>query len=149
MPRKKTIQDKQYLIFSFKKSRDFEDNYEYELIFSKQPDVAFGVDWDKRTLSRTNKPETDFIDSVYRFKTDLDMVVLTSEFEEDFMGTQDEHVYENICDGIIAMLWERETEKVPENKRRIVFRYGMLLEEVVMSLEDREITLEKVKGVSV
>jgi len=139
------IKINEHLIFSLKKSKGYNDKYEYELIFSSEPDTAFGVGWDKRTLNRTNKPESDFVQSIYTFQTDLDMVVITESDEDDYMGTQDEHVYENVCDGIIAMLWERE---IPKDKKRIVFRYGMLLEEVVILLKEREIKIEKVKMIA-
>lgn len=113
----------------------------YEFIFSESLEDIWGDSWEsKPSNGYPSPPDLEHINKVGVLKNDE--ITLSVIQNSDYFSMVD------AIDGVIALSWENETEKVDfEVIKRLVFRFGETEESVKNKLYERDIVLEFEKKV--
>jgi hypothetical protein len=110
------------LIYINKIGTNFKGEHMFEFLFSDRTDHDWDEEWYESSVVTDMTdltPETSFIKSVGFLKTDL----------LDLELVQESGVFQvyNAVEGIIALGWEKwddEEEEIPEELKRLVFKFG-------------------------
>lgn len=105
--------------------------YLYEFYFSEEPELAWGVDWDRKPsgICNLSVPQKQVYDEIKMIKTDI---ILSLAQNNTCFSMQD-------CkDGIVPLGWEDIDlyEEYPENGR-LVFPFGLNITDVELALGKR------------
>lgn len=123
-----------YLIYVHEIGFDYEDRYFYEFIFSDTLKKIDGVGWDTYPASgNPEPPKGDFIKQVGKIGSLYELTV--AQENEQFS------MWDSI-DGVIPLAWQNidGLEKYPID--RLVFPFGMRIEDVNKILYSKDIIIE-------
>jgi hypothetical protein len=131
--------DKLYLIYVHKIGENSNGNFEYDLLFSKRPNVAMGIGWESTSFiyqePSDKKPENEYIDKTYKLISDIELMGIQEMDEFRMLDS----VY-----GIVSLAWEliddyALSETLPEDI--LTFKFGELKEDVDKKLYSRDLKL--------
>ena len=130
-----------YLIYVNELGPNYKGDNIYEFIFSDSLEDIWGDSWEsKPSNGYPSPPDLEHINKVGVLKNDE--ITLSVIQNSDYFSMVD------AIDGVIALSWENETEKVDfEVIKRLVFRFGEPEESVKNKLYERDIVLEFEKKV--
>jgi hypothetical protein len=130
-----------YLIYVNELGPNYKGDNIYEFIFSDSLEDIWGDSWEsKPSNGYPSPPDLEHINKVGVLKNDE--ITLSVIQNSDYFSMVD------AIDGVIALSWENETEKVDfEVIKRLVFRFGETEESVKNKLYERDIVLEFEKKV--
>jgi hypothetical protein len=130
-----------YLIYVNELGPNYKGDNIYEFIFSESLEDIWGDSWEsKPSNGYPSPPDLEHINKVGVLKNDE--ITLSVIQNSDYFSMVD------AIDGVIALSWENETEKVDfEVIKRLVFRFGETEESVKNKLYERDIVLEFEKKV--
>jgi hypothetical protein len=119
-----------FLIYINKVGKDWEGNYYYEFLFSKNIDNVDGENWDSYPASgNPEPPNIKHVDKVGKITTDyvkLDLIQYSDSFS----------VWDAI-DGIIALGWENIDDYTEVPEYRVFFKFGEKIEVVEEKLHEK------------
>jgi hypothetical protein len=130
-----------YLIYVNELGPNYKGDNIYEFIFSESLEDIWGDSWEsKPSNGYPSPPDLEHINKVGVLKNDE--ITLSVVQNSDYFSMID------AVDGVIALSWENETEKIDfEVIKRLVFRFGETEESVKNKLYERDIVLEFEKKV--
>jgi hypothetical protein len=130
-----------YLIYVNELGPNYKGDNIYEFIFSESLEDIWGDSWEsKPSNGYPSPPDLEHINKVGVLKNDE--ITLSVVQNSDYFSMID------AVDGVIALSWENETEKIDfEVTKRLVFRFGETEESVKNKLYERDIVLEFEKKV--
>jgi len=130
-----------YLIYVNELGPNYKGDNIYEFIFSESLEDIWGDSWEsKPSNGYPSPPDLEHINKVGVLKNDE--ITLSVVQNSDYFSMID------AVDGVIALSWENETEKIDfEVVKRLVFRFGETEESVKNKLYERDIVLEFEKKV--
>lgn len=120
-----------YLVYVEAIGVNFNDEWEYEFLFSETPDVVWGEDWAEQCPSACEnlRPDDSMVSEVRRLST---IIPFSTAQRNSCFSMQD------CIDGILAIAWENisEYDEYPE-PFRLVFEFGERIDSVVDKLSKR------------
>lgn len=120
-----------YLVYVDPIGINFNDEIEYEFLFSETPDVVWGEDWAEQCPSACDdmRPAAEMVSEVKRLST---VIPFSTAQRNSCFSMQD------CIDGIIAVAWENisDYDEYPE-PFRIVFSFGERIDSVIDKLAQR------------
>ena len=120
-----------YLVYIEPIGLNFNNEWEYEFLFSDSPDTVWGEDWAEQCPSACDslRPADSMVSVVKRLST---MIPFSTAQKNSCFSMQD------CIDGIIALAWEdiSDYDEYPE-PFRIVFQFGERIDSVTEKLFQR------------
>lgn len=120
-----------HLVFVRPLAQNYSEEYEYEMMYSENPDNVWGEDWNEQCPRACGEitPDMTTIDKVERYKTTIPFMVAQ---KNSCFSMQD------CIDGIMALAWEdiSEYDAYPE-PYRIVLKFGETYDTVQNILSGR------------
>ena len=126
-----------YFVFMELVGNNSQDLFEYDLLFSNDPDLVWAEDWNEQCPSAcVNVRPESYVNAVYRIETNIPFGLAQ---RNSCFSMQD------CVDGIISLAWEdiSEYENYPD-PYRLVFKYGEKFESVEEKLGTREVEMKEI-----
>jgi len=125
-----------YLIYVNELGPNYKGDNIYEFIFSNSLENVWGDSWESNPSNGyPSPPDLEHINKVGILKNDE--ITLSVIQKSDYFSMV------HAMDGVIALSWENETERVDfEVTKRLVFSFGDTEESVKNKLYERDIVLE-------
>jgi hypothetical protein len=125
-----------YLIFVNELGPNYKGDNIYEFIFSDDLEGVWGDSWEsKPSNGYPLPPDLEHIKKVGVLKNDI--ITMSVIQNSDYFSMVD------AVDGVIALCWENESEKIDfDRNKRLVFRFGEPEETIKNKLYERDIVLE-------
>jgi hypothetical protein len=106
----------------------------YEFLFTTTDiQEVEGEDWDSYPAAGNPAPPTTYVESVYRFETEISLELIQNHESFDMADCKQ---------GVIALAWEEDKEESIYS--RLFFSYGEELTSVEAKFYERDIQLEKI-----
>jgi hypothetical protein len=112
---------------------DYKGNFIYEFIFSDSIEGVDGEEWDTFPASgRPEAPHDNFIKKVGRLESELNL---------DVIQNSDTFAVWDAVDGVISLAWENINAYDAYPEKRLCFRFGESIEDVIEKLYEKDLIL--------
>jgi hypothetical protein len=113
--------------------KDYKGNFIYEFIFSDSIEGVDGEEWDTFPASgRPEAPHDNFIKKVGRLESELNL---------DVIQNSDTFAVWDAVDGVISLAWENINAYDAYPEKRLCFRFGESIEDVIEKLYEKDLIL--------
>lgn len=113
--------------------KDYKGNFIYEFIFSDTIEGVDGEEWDTFPASgRPEAPHDNFIKKVGRLESELNL---------DVIQNSDTFAVWDAVDGVISLAWENINAYDAYPEKRLCFRFGEAIENVIEKLYEKDLIL--------